>query len=364
MSRIDSGQVTAIFLFDVAETIRLDQVRAIGGHAARDTRLTTKVAAPVYVQYNPPPIGLSGDIVGVKEIQGFSTAFKVYEYGVISVALTLEFRGTWSDFITFSAGVMSSGALETGARRACEKLIEKIGAAPIGLRSSYLSEDYYVFGVRRLDQPIDAHALIKEHAADIARLLRSEKKPLSADERDEVMRHRLSYLADDVVIVTWQSAFVYDPDDLQAAVEILEFANSQLLQFRYYDDLLDRELNAIYVQVEKPPRWFDSVVGGRYTKAAHHVHSLFIDINEITDKTENALKMVGDIYAARLFQLAARRIGVDNWKQAVAEKLRTLDSIYQFIVQEVNMRRGHVLELTIIVILLFELALFFMGIMT
>jgi hypothetical protein len=183
------------------------------------------------------------------------------------------------------------------------------------------------------------------------------KEPLS------VVRHRLSYLADDLVIVTWQAAFVYDADDLQAAVEILEFANSQLLQFRYYDDLLDREMAAIYAQVERPPRWFDALAGGRYTRAAHRLHSLFIDVNEITDRTENALKMVGDIYAARLFQLAARRLGVDNWRQAVAEKLRTLDVIYRFIVEEVNMRRGHFLELIIIVILLFELALFFMRIM-
>ena len=157
---------------------------------------------------------------------------------------------------------------------------------------------------------------------------------------------------------------MYDPDDLQAAIEILEFANSQLLQFRYYDDLLDREMAAIYAQVEKPPRWFDALGGGRYTRAAHRLHSLFIDVNEITDRTENALKMVGDIYAARLFQLAARRLGVETWRQGVDEKLRTLDVIYRFIVEEVNMRRGHFLELIIIVILLFELALFFMGIMT
>jgi hypothetical protein len=70
----------------------------------------------------------------------------------------------------------------------------------------------------------------------------------------------------------------------------------------------------IYAQVEQPPRWFDSLADGRYTRAAHRLHSLFIDVNEITDRTENALKMVGDIYAARLFQLAARRLGVESWR--------------------------------------------------
>ena len=87
-------------------------------------------------------------------------------------------------------------------------------------------------------------------------------------------------------------------------------------------------------------------------------------MNEITDRTENALKVVGDVYAARLFQLVGIRLGLDSWKQAVQEKLKTLDDIYRFTVEQVNMTRGHVLELTIIAILLFELWLFFTGIMT
>jgi hypothetical protein len=166
------------------------------------------------------------------------------------VALTLDFRGSWEDFLKFNAGVMGSDQLESGARHACTKLVEKIGHAAVGLRTSFLSEDYFVFGVQRLGRPMDAQHVLKDYGSDIARMLRSERKPLSPEERDEVIRHKMSYLADDLVIITWQAAFVYDPGDLQAAIEILEFANSQLLQFRYYDDLLDREMAAIYAQVE------------------------------------------------------------------------------------------------------------------
>ena len=35
-------------------------------------------------------------------------------------------------------------------------------------------------------------------------------------------------------------------------LEILEFANSQLLEFRYYDELLDGELARIYAELQKP----------------------------------------------------------------------------------------------------------------
>jgi hypothetical protein len=40
------------------------------------------------------------------------------------------------------------------------------------------------------------------------------------------------------------------------------------------------------------------------------VHSLFIEVYELTDKTENALEVAGDVYAARLFNLAGARLGL------------------------------------------------------
>jgi hypothetical protein len=61
--------------------------------------------------------------------------------------------------------------------------------------------------------------------------------------------------------------------------------------------------------------------------------------------------------------LAAARLGLDQWKANVKEKLTTLDDIYRFAVEQTAMARGEFLELAIVLILVFELVLFFMGIM-
>ena len=152
------------------------------------------------------------------------------------------------------------------------------------------------------------------------------------------------------MIPTWNAAFVYDtPAGTQAAVEIVEFANSQLLQFRYYDELLDNALaQHLRRQMQKEPRWYDSLLGRHYARAARQVHALFIDVNELTDRTENALKIVGDVYAARLFALVGARLDLDRWKTNVSEKLKTLDDIYRFSVERLGMVRGELLEMTII----------------
>lgn len=70
-----------------------------------------------------------------------------------------------------------------------------------------------------------------------------------------------------------------------SAVPALIGAPGQLLELRYYDQRLDRELTAIYARLDQPRR-FDQWRGARYAREARRVHSLVIDINELTDRTE------------------------------------------------------------------------------
>jgi hypothetical protein len=105
------------------------------------------------------------------------------------------------------------------------------------------------------------------------------------------------------------------------------------------------------------------VIGRRFTVAARRLQSLFIDVNELTDRMENAVKFVGDVYSARLFGLIAARLGLASWKRNVEEKLETLDDIYRFAVEQTGMSQGNILELVIVFILVLELGLFFAGLM-
>ena len=361
MNGVISGQITAFFLFDVAEAIDLAGVqRELGGVKAR---LVLKPTTPPHVQYRQPPITIDGHIIDVEERDGFSVRFKAFDYGVVSVALTRPASGSWDEWVAWGRACYEDAGLPRAAEQLARTLVNRIATAITRIRPEFLAEDYVVFTVTELDQSVSSESLIASHGGDIAQLLRGERSPLSAEERDEILRHRISYFADDLVIPTWNSAFIRDTESgARAAIEILEFANSQLLEFRYYDELLDAELERIYPQLQRDG-WLYNWVARRYVRAARQVHSLFIDVNELTDRTENALKIVGDVYAARLFALAAARIGLNQWKASVQDKLRTLADIYRFAVEQTSMARGEVLEITVVVILVIELALFLAGVL-
>ena len=362
MSGVISGHITAFFLFDVAEAIDLARLQhELGGGVA--ARLAPKPTVPPHVQYRQPPITIDGHIINMAEADGFSVRFKAFDYGVISVALTRPLSGTWDQWVAWGRSCYENAALPRTAEQLARTLVSRAATAVTRLRSDFLTEDYVIFTATQLDDDVSSESLIAARGEAIAQLLRGERSPLSAEERDEILRHRISYFADDLVIPTWNSAFIRDTESgAQGAIEILEFANSQLLEFRYYDQLLDAELERIYPQLQRQGLLYNWLAR-RYSRAVRQVHSLFIDVNELTDRTENALKIVGDVYAARLFALAAARLGLDQWKASVQEKLRTLADIYRFAVEQTSMARGEFLEFLVVVILVLELVLLLTGVM-
>ena len=353
------GRVQALYLFEVGDAIDVRAVPTLVDATAA-APLTMKPGSPPYLQYQQPPIVVEGAAIGVSAGE-HRARFTIYDYGIVSVVVTEPLPESWDAVIELGQRWQDNPRLLADAERCCRALCARISTAITAARASYLWEDYVVFVITPAAPAETAETLLASRGPALAQLLRGEREPLSPQEREEVLRHRLSYYATDMVIATWSSALVYDTEaGAQSAVEILEYANSQLLQFRYYDQLLDGELARIYVQLQQGG-WRHSWPGRRYTRAARHVHSLFIDVTELTERAENALKIAGDVYVARLFAMTAARIGLEQWRGNVRDKLKTLDDIYRFAVEHAGMNRGELLELTIVILILFEIVMALTG---
>jgi hypothetical protein len=356
-----AGCILFFYAVDVAEAVNLPALNDLLGGTTRTTPLVPRSTAPAYLQYQQAPVVIDGDAMGIRGAEGFGTSFKVFDYGVVSVALRREFSGEWADLVRLVADLMSDDVLGRAAERACTEFVRRIGSALVRPQTGTLSEDYLVVTVS--DTCMSADELLRVRGTEVAQIVVGEREPLSTQEREEILRHRMSYLADDLLVPAWSAAFLYDGGaGAQSTLDILEFANSQLLEFRYYDQRLDADLTRIYADLQAA-RPYATPVGRRYEHTARQLHSLFIEVSELTERTENALKFIGDAHAARLFALVAARLGLSAWKASVRDKLQMLDSIYRFTVEQSAMTRGHILELTIVLILVFELALVFMGVL-
>ncbi len=183
---------------------------------------------------------------------------------------------------------------------------------------------------------------------------------LSEGERQEILQSRISYYPNDLAVIGWNAAFIYDsPSGAETVIQLLQYANSQLLEFRHYDELLTHELEGVYDFLENGggglwSRW-------RTARAASKLHTVLLDVSELTERADNAIKFLSDMFSARLYKLAAQKVGVPDYKNLVQEKLHTAEDLYRFMVDQFNQSRAFVLELMVVIILIIELVYFFRG---
>ena len=67
------------------------------------------------------------------------------------------------------------------------------------------------------------------------------------------------------------------------------------------------------------------------------------------------------MFSARLYKVAASKIGVTDYKDLVNQKVQTAEELYRFMVDQFHQSRAFVLELLVVIILIIELFWLFKG---
>jgi len=162
-----------------------------------------------------------------------------------------------------------------------------------------------------------------------------------------------------VAVVGWNAAFVFDTTaGAETSIQLLEYANSQLLEFRHYDELLTGILDGVYDTLGHKRGFF---ARWKLARSARNLHTVLLEVAELTERADNAIKFLSDMFAARFYRLAAAKVGVPDYKDLVARKLRTAEELYHSMVEQFNQSRGFFLEVTVVLILLIELFFLFRG---
>jgi hypothetical protein len=354
-----SGSVLVLIQFDVCEEIRLDQLRQILG--ARTADASFKHLAPGYVRYQRPPVEEVLEPLILESGERLQGDIKYFDYGVVSVVFEVPFSGDWDKLVQLSSRWVWDTNFESLATRIVKQKLER--AAPALVKpytAEWLQEDYFIFHLREIAGSPSATDILASQGACIAQVVRGESQPLSDGERQEILQSRISYYPNDLAVIGWNAAFIYDsPSGAETAIQLLQYANSQLLEFRHYDDLLTRQLEGVYDFLDRGGRGLWS--RWRTAKAASKLHTVLLDVSELTERADNAIKFLSDMFSARLYKLAALKVGVPDYKDLVQQKLQTAEELYRFMVDEFNQSRAFVLELMVVIILIIELVYFFRG---
>ncbi len=318
--------------------------------------------APKAVAFGEPPLLLAMGPITL-DIDGTSTQAQVsarlYDFGVVALAVRISVaNASWAVFSDrFNALDRDIG--EASSSSLWKKLLAQVSniitAALDRPTESVLEEDYLLGIVHALQHPMDADVL--RERVDLVGLLVGDSRPLSAGARQDLLQRSFSYFADDLVVLTWDRAFIYEPRGDSDVADVIEVANAQLVEFRYYDELLDLELPHMYDRIEETRRTVSFLASRRFAHLARKLYTLVAEVTELAEKADNALQVTEDVYLARVYAAALELFRVPNVSAAVDRKLAIIRDTYAALYDEASSRRAELLEVAIVLLIAIEILL-------
>jgi hypothetical protein len=345
-----TGSIRQLVLFDVADEIDLDRLRSALSIASPDRGPVFPRHTPDYVRFERPPL------IEPLLVNSFEARAKYYHYGVVSIEIDQQFSLDWPDLVERSAAVLGDPSIEQRAMELLRPRLDKAKAALLNPYKNWLDEDYVIITVA---PESNAAELLAHHGREIAQIVRGESRTLSDAETQEILSASLSYYPNDLLVAGWSAAFIYDTAAAaEPTVQLLEYANTQLLEFRRYDELLTTVLSGVYKSIDRGTgMWRRWGLAGE----AERLNTIRLDVIEIAERTETSIKFLSDMFYARMYKLAAQRVGVPDYKGLVDQKLQTAGELYQFMVNRFDSGRAFFLEMVVVIILLIEIVFLFRG---
>lgn len=361
---VQSGEVVALRLFDIAYATNLARAESlwaahVGGKSER-SRLTTTPAKAL--AFGVPPLLLALPTMtlalGASSVVARITA-RLYDFGVVALALRISVSNApWQDFAAqFNAldrlvGPSADTSLWSDALNQVNTIVKPALERPA---QSPLQEDYLIGIVHTMNEAVSATKLREQ--VDLAGFLSGETKPLSDAATRDLLQRSFSYYADDLVVLTWDRAFIYEPRGDSDVADVIEVANAQLVELRYYDELLDDELPRMYDRVEDARRTLSLFASRRFAHLARKLYTLVAEVTELTEKVDNALQVTEDVYLARVYSAALDLFRVPNVSAAVDRKLAIIRDTYAALYTEASSRRAEILEVAIVFLIVVEIVL-------
>ena len=350
---IEKGNILCYRVFDAGDTIALDV--AEGRLGARRVEMGGPMFEGLVMPVRPLELELGTCSIrfdGLDRTLHAHCTARIFEFGAISFLFdfTIEPGATLEVLTPLCDALYDAPELDAEGLRARGMLVERLGDSLEKPHQWRECESYTIVYVERLSGTTVAQL---GESAQLAKLLLGETSPqsLSTATRTDVLRNSFSYLADDLVVIDWNSALVVEPSGSRVVPFVLELATSQLLAFRYYDGILEQELARVYDYVEKART---RILRSPYGALMRKVVRRFMELTEFTERVYNTIKSVGDFYLARVYESALGRFRVPEWRESVESKLGLIARAYELLKGEVEVSRAQLLEVIVVLLILVE----------
>jgi hypothetical protein len=207
-------------------------------------------------------------------------------------------------------------------------------------------EDYSIY--------ISGH---RDDSFDPVPLLLNDRTEIAPSTRQDILANTLSYTPDDLAIISWDAAFLCDVEYPADLIDLIEFANVQVLELRYYDRELTRQMEKMYEDIGGAERLSQYSRMHRYHAIMSGLMETQAEISETIEKVNNLIKVTEDVYYARVYATTLKVMRSGQWSESVNRKIAVIRETYAMLSDEVRIQHSHFLEWIVIILIAFEIAI-------
>lgn len=255
---------------------------------------------------------------------------KAYLPDIVIVEATVEMEDLLSEELE---------NIKKGFLQECRAFLVKYQCLP------HFEEDYSIYCVSNYQG--DPERYLTLYGERIAPILKNERIQLDEEEIQNTLRLGLKYAKDDLTLVDWDGAFMFDPHgDFESNIELFEIANVQLLKSRILDKQLDDRLQQTIILLKQTQRMLFR---------SKEIRANLKEIIQIrtqslleSDAIDHNIKLIGDWYSARLFNQISKKFHLDAWSKSISQKLDVLEDVYTMAAEQFSVSFSTTLEFVLI----------------
>jgi hypothetical protein len=352
--KVKKGKILVYRVFDIGSEIDLEKVEALFEDKKLKERfkLDRKHNMSLIISKSPVSVQLGAIDVKIMDIvQTCELVAKVWHFGTVSLCFQIPiFEGTtWPELIKIASWMENDTALDEIAKIKAKEFQDDIKyAIPATNNDWSMNEDFVTYFIQEFEGLKGPLSALNDEIDVAALILAESNENLSDSIKKITLENTYQYSRDDLVVVDWNSALVIEPSGSMDVPLVIEFALNQLLEMRYYDDLLDERLNKLYNNVVGRNK---GIFSKQYARFAEEAGQMYLEISEIVENVENSFKVVGDFYLAQIFRASSKRFRFDDWTKSINEKLGNLAEVSKLLHSEVNESRNQMMELIVILLI-------------
>jgi hypothetical protein len=342
---IFAGNIYIFHAFDIGDEINLEKVKESSVVMPRPLTL------PKYFKNYHIPLAVE---LPHPHSSSMCVSTKMYNFGAVSLTYQIPFEDTLKNLREKLSSIdnkfQEHSIIDVGS------LFKKVKPYITKPQFFHTKSSYVVIQLDKVHPKIDISKFKEQYGGVIASTLRFETQTLSENQKNEILESTMGYFKGDLMVIDTEAAFIYE-SEYEDILDLFEFANIQHLELRYFDRLLDQQMNIMYEErsFKVPLKAYLPMIGTLSTNPIDDMGKLRVDISVITERLESSIKLVGEPYLSELYAMLVDKLDLKNWKDGIDKKLSIIQDIRSVLQHKVDGIRGDILTLLIIVLIFTEL---------